>query len=137
MAEPIAVPSSPTTDTLEIWSNQSWSRVSDLTIGRGRKGDETDAVVGTLLNKLGDDRLDHLDAVDTRVIDREIERLHRAGDVEPQNDVDSVRRDFGAVVGTLRPSQSDDHESRRRQSAATKLSHRSDYEYGARRRARD
>ena len=67
-------------------------------IGGAGKGDEADAVVGPFLDEFRDHRFDHLDAVDALVVDQEVERLHRAGDIEPEHDVDAVGGDFGAAV---------------------------------------
>src|ERR1700733_4259457 len=79
---------------------------------RGER-DQTDAVVGTLIDELGDHRLDHRDAVDADITDLEIECLHRTRNVECKNDVDSVRGDGSLTIRALRAGQPDDHEGRR------------------------
>ena len=78
-----------------------------------RERDETDAVVGTLIDELGDHRLDYRDAVDADVTDLEIKRLHGTRNVKCKNDVDSVRGDGSLTIRALRAGQPDDHKSRR------------------------
>src|ERR1700734_1862543 len=108
-----AVVSDADVDTLEILQEpivvQS-ERTHD--IGGRCECDETDAVIGALVDEPGYDRLPHRNAVDAVVVDREIYLLHRPRDAKSENDVYSIGRAFSATVGPLRPGQADDHERR-------------------------
>ena len=75
------------------------------------EGDEADAIVGPFLDELRDHRFDHVDAIDPLIVDQEIQRLHRAGHVQTQHDVDPIGGDLRAAVPALRARESHDHES--------------------------
>ena len=79
-------------------------------VGGTGEGDESDAIVGAFVDEFSHHRFDHFDAVDALIVDHEIERLHRAGDVESQHDVDAVGGHFGTAVAALRAREADDHE---------------------------
>ena len=78
--------------------------------GHPGEGDETDAIVGPLLDEFRDHGFDDLDAADAPVLDGEVQCLHRTGDVESQNDIDAVQVDDGAAVHPLRAGETRDHQ---------------------------
>ena len=76
----------------------------------GGEGNQADAVVGALLDEARDHGFDHLNAVDAPVVHQKIERLHGAGDIQPEHDVDAIGGDFCAAVGPLWAREANDHE---------------------------
>ena len=104
MAEPIAVPSS----TPAVWTRLRFcckpivvERQRADEIRRTGKRDHADAVVGPVLDELRDDGLHDIDAVDRLAVDLEIQRLHRAGHIQRQHDVNAAGLHFALRRGQI------------------------------------
>ena len=79
-------------------------------VGRAGERDDADAVVGPVFDELRDDGLHDVNAVGRLAVELEVERLHRAGHVQREHDVDAAGLHFGAAVAELRPRQADHHQ---------------------------
>ena len=66
--------------------------------------------LGRCFDELRDDGLDDVDAVGRLAVEFEVERLHRAGHIQREHDVNAAGLHFGATVAKLRPRQTDDHQ---------------------------
>jgi hypothetical protein len=79
------------------------------------KRDQSDAIVRTFLDEILDHVLHCFEPIDAFAIDQEVHCLHRAGDVDRQQDIDATGLDFGIATHELWPGQRDNERSQRQQ----------------------
>ena len=113
MAEPMAVPSSTAAglDAVEILLKPIViERQRADEVGRAGKRDDANAVVGPGFDELRDDGFHDINAVDRLAVDFEVQRLHRAGHIQREHDVNAAGLHCRVAVAELRPRQADDQQ---------------------------
>src|SRR6185369_17309095 len=81
-------------------------------IRSSREGDQSDPISGTRLDEFLDDDTRDVEPARRLAAELEVERAHRAGDVDCQHDVDPAGLDLAGAEALLRPRERDDEERR-------------------------
>ncbi len=79
------------------------------------KGDHADAVVRALLDKFPHGIFHHLQAIGRLAVQREIQRLHGAGDIEREQDIDPAGLDLDRAFSETWAGKGDDEKCEREQ----------------------